>query len=88
MPLLLLPETNVPLKYMDILRWRLKRRKTTTTKKNIKNLDCHCILIPANLQIQARMWEQNETPIRHLGLNDNSGYISNTCHVPTCKVTF
>lgn len=65
-----------------------KEEKQQQQKKNIKNLDCHCILIPANLQIQARMWEQNETPIRHLGLNDNSGYISNTCHVPTCKVTF
>lgn len=71
-------ELMFPLKYMDSLRWRLGGGI----------LDSHCILITANLQIQARIWEQNETPIWHLGLNDNSGYISNTRRVPTCKVTF
>lgn len=47
-------ELMFPLHYMDALRWRLGKQQ------NI--LDCHCILIADNLQIQARTWEK----IKHL----------------------
>lgn len=68
-------ELMFPPHCMDVLRCRLGK---------IQNiLDCHCILIADNLQIQARIWEKNEKPIGHLGWNDTLGHISNTCLVPT-----
>lgn len=70
-------ELTFPLHCVDDLRWRLGKQQ------NI--LDSHCILIADNLQIQARIWATNETPTGHPGWNDT---ISNTCLVPTYKVTF
>lgn len=72
-----------PLHCTDVLRWRLGKQQ------NI--LDCHCILIADNLQIQGRLrgkkLNTHRTPGVKRHFRSHIKYLY-TCLVPTYKVTF